>query len=87
MIEKLPLEAHFIINKIFKASFRSWLISQPFYKQSELFNVRLDISFQITFVIYLISFHFNYQISREKFEPEPGFKLRTPGFLARRSTT
>ena len=25
----------------------------------------------------------NYQISREKFEPEPGFESRTSGFLAR----
>ena len=29
----------------------------------------------------------HYQISREKFEPELGFELRTSGFLARRSTT
>ena len=28
-----------------------------------------------------------YKISREKFEPEPGFEPRTSGFLARRSTT
>ena len=28
-----------------------------------------------------------YKISREKFEPEPGFKPRTSEFLARRSTT
>ena len=31
--------------------------------------------------------YLNYQISREKFEPEPGFKPQTSGFLARRSTT
>ena len=30
---------------------------------------------------------FHYKISREKFEPEPGFEPRTSGFLARRSTT
>ena len=29
----------------------------------------------------------DYQISIEKFEPEPGFEPRTSGFLARRSTT
>ena len=29
----------------------------------------------------------HYQISREKFEPEPGFKPQTSGFLAQRSTT
>ena len=29
----------------------------------------------------------HYKISREKFEPEPGFEPRTSGFLARRSTT
>ena len=29
----------------------------------------------------------DYQISREKFEPEAGFESRTSGFLARRSTT
>ena len=29
----------------------------------------------------------DYRISREKFEPEPGFEPRTSGFLARRSTT
>ena len=28
----------------------------------------------------------HYKISREKFEPEPGFEPRTSGFLARRST-
>ena len=28
-----------------------------------------------------------YKISREKFEPEPGFEPRTSGLLARRSTT
>ena len=28
-----------------------------------------------------------YKISREKFEPEPGFEPRTSGFLAQRSTT
>ena len=28
-----------------------------------------------------------YKISREKFEPEPGFEPRTSGHLARRSTT
>ena len=27
------------------------------------------------------------KISREKFEPDPGFKPRTSGFLVRRSTT
>ena len=29
----------------------------------------------------------HYKISREKFEPEPGFEPRTSGFLSRRSTT
>ena len=29
----------------------------------------------------------HYQISREKFEPEPGFEPQTSGFLARRSTS
>ena len=29
----------------------------------------------------------HYQISREKFEPEPGFEPRTFGFLARLSIT
>ena len=29
----------------------------------------------------------NYNISREKFEPEPEFEPRTSGFLARRSAT
>ena len=29
----------------------------------------------------------HYKISREKFEPEPGFEPQTSGFLARRSTT
>ena len=29
----------------------------------------------------------HYKISREIFEPEPGFEPRTSGFLARRSTT
>ena len=31
--------------------------------------------------------NFHYKISREKFEPEPGFEPRTSGLLARRSTT
>ena len=29
----------------------------------------------------------HYQISREKFEPQPGFEPQTSGYLARRSTT
>ena len=35
----------------------------------------------------LIENNLHYEISREKFEPEPGFEPRISGFLARRSTT
>ena len=35
----------------------------------------------------LVVYIFSYQISREKFEPEPGFEPRTCGFLAWRSIT
>ena len=35
----------------------------------------------------LISHNKQYNISREKLEPEPGFEPQTSGFLARRSAT
>ena len=41
--------------------------------------------FSFNFVISIVKNH--YKISREKFEPEPGFEPRTSGFLARCSTT
>ena len=47
-----------------------------------------DINLLIENKVIIFSLgNLNYQISREKFEPEPGFEPRISGFLARRSTT
>ena len=57
-------------------------------KAERLVYVRYDIAKAQN---YLTHYNYNvilhYKISREKFEPEPGFEPRTSGFLARRSTT
>ena len=34
VFNKLPPEAHYNYNRIFETPFRSWLISNPFYKLS-----------------------------------------------------
>ena len=41
----------------------------------------------INFKLSIITSNIYYQISREKFKPEPGYELRTSEFLAWHSTT
>ena len=49
------------------------------YASAYLFSFKLSKKLVITKICY--------KISREKFEPEPGFEPRSSRFLARRSTT
>ena len=75
---------HVIISHICSQSSRlkSSLKHEKLTPTNILSNNSCNLSFNLLGVLYL-----HYKISREKFEPEPGFELRTSGFLARRSTT
>ena len=42
---------------------------------------------QVVEAVSVLTVFYNYKISRENFEPEPGFEPWTSGFLARRSNT
>ena len=57
-----------------------------FSKQGQGKNNQIKLLIENKLIICAMG-NLHYKISREKFEPEPGFKPRTSGFLARRSTT
>ena len=48
--------------------------------------IQIKLLIEIKLIICALG-NLHYKISREKFEPEPGFDPWTSGFLARRSTT
>ena len=49
-------------------------------------NIRIQLLIENKLIICALG-NFHYKISREKFEPEPGFEPWTSGFLTRRSNT
>ena len=61
-----------------------YLFSFSFYIDRIIIQIKLLIENKLI-ICALGNLH--YRISREKFEPEPGFEPQTSGFLAWRSTT
>ena len=81
--ENVTLRPHFIIIICLLKTFSILMLSEYTYytvykwQEPKTCCLRADVRRQGC----------HYKISREKFEPEPGFEPRTSGFLARRSTT
>ena len=48
-------------------------------------DIQIKLLIENKLIICLGNLH--YKVSREKFEPEPGFEPRISGFIIRRSTT
>ena len=65
---------------------RSFLLMETFCIQQKN-NIHVNIIKLLIENKLIICALENYKISREKFEPEPGFERRTSEFLARHSTT